>query len=61
MKPPRAMFLPWPLGHPLGEPENHAQQRWALRSALGLLETLSTPGTLIEPAYEWGASPPGEL
>jgi hypothetical protein len=55
------MFLPWPLGHPLGEPENLAQQRWALLSALGLLESISSPGTLIEPAYEWGGSPPGEL
>jgi len=55
------MFLPWPLGHPLGEPENPAQQRWALLSALGLLESISSPGTLIEPAYEWRGNSPGEL
>jgi D-proline reductase (dithiol) PrdB len=61
VRPPRAMFLPWPLGHPLGEPDNPAQQSWALLSALGMLESASLPGTLVEPAYEWGGSPPEEL
>jgi D-proline reductase (dithiol) PrdB len=36
---PRAVFVKWPLGHPLGEPQNAAQQRTLIFDALSLLET----------------------
>ncbi|MEE9256751.1 MAG: hypothetical protein V3V56_06255 [bacterium] len=60
MRPPRAVYLPWPLGHPLGEADRPAQQRWALLNAFALLESANSPGTLAEPGYEWGTHPFGE-
>ncbi|MEK6709957.1 MAG: selenoprotein B, partial [Nitrospinota bacterium] len=51
VRPPRAVFLRWPLGHPLGEPGHRAQQRQVLLDALGLLETAPAPGALLEPGY----------
>ena len=52
-RPPRALFLRWPYGHPLGEPFNVAQQRWILRDALRALEEMHTPGTIIDLPYLW--------
>ncbi|MBI4251052.1 MAG: hypothetical protein HY618_01200 [Candidatus Tectomicrobia bacterium] len=53
VRPPRALFLRWPLGHPLGEPGRPAQQRQVMLDALGLLETAAAPGALLEPGYSW--------
>ena len=53
LRPPRAVFLPWPLGHPFGKPGRAEQQRAALRAMLGLLETADAPGALIEPDVPW--------
>ena len=50
---PRAVFVKWPLGHPLGEPGNAAQQRTVIFDALKLLITASEPGVIVEPGYRW--------
>ena len=50
---PRAIFLKWPLGHPLGEPDRPAQQRTVIYVALHTLLTAQAPGTLAEPAFRW--------
>ena len=50
---PRAVFVKWPLGHPLGEPQNAAQQRTLIFDALYLLKTAQTPGIIAEPGYRW--------
>ena len=50
---PRAVFVKWPLGHPLGEPGAAAQQRTMIFDALHLLATAERPGTLFEPGYRW--------
>lgn len=52
-RPPRALFLRWPFGHPLGEPFNVAQQRWVLGDALKALVELREPGTIIDLPYLW--------
>lgn len=52
-RPPRALFLRWPFGHPLGEPFNTAQQRWVLCDALKALVELREPGTIIDLPYLW--------
>ena len=39
MKPPRSLFVPFPLGRPLGSPDQPDFQRDVLRTALQLLET----------------------
>ncbi len=39
MKPPRSLWVPFPLGRPLGSPDQPDFQRDVLKSALDLLET----------------------
>ena len=43
MQPPRALWVPFPLGRPLGKPGDAAFQHAVIRSALGLLEHRSGP------------------
>jgi hypothetical protein len=50
---PRAVFLHWPLGHPLGEPHNRLQQETVLFHALRLLVEGDEPGILAEPGLRW--------
>ena len=50
---PRALFVKWPLGHPLGEPYNVLQQRTLIYDALQLLLTAQQPGIIAEPGYRW--------
>jgi hypothetical protein len=42
-RPPRGLWVPFPLGRPLGEPEDEAFQHSVLKAALGLLERTSGP------------------
>lgn len=42
-KPPRSLFVPFPLGFPLGLPNNVELQHQIIRSALQLLERTDTP------------------
>ncbi len=53
VKPPRALYLRYPFGHPLGEAFDVRQQRTILLEALGALETMEEPGTILEPGYHW--------
>lgn len=50
---PRAVFLKWPLGHPLGEPNHPEQQRTVIFVALQTLLTAKSPGVIVEPGYRW--------
>lgn len=50
---PRAVFVKWPLGHPLGEPDNILQQRTLIFDALRLLIVASEPGAIYQPGYRW--------
>jgi D-proline reductase (dithiol) PrdB len=49
----RAVFVKWPLGHPLGEAGAATQQRSMIFAALRLLASAEQPGTLYEPGYRW--------
>ena len=53
VKSPRAVFLKWPMGHPLGEPDNAWQHTAVLKSAFTALETITAPGTIIDLPYRW--------
>ncbi|MBI5492175.1 MAG: hypothetical protein HY893_04495 [Deltaproteobacteria bacterium] len=53
VKAPRAVFLKWPMGHPLGEPGKKEQQMAVLRSAFKALETIKEPGTIVDLPYRW--------
>lgn len=50
---PRAVFVKWPLGHPMGEPNHNAQQRTLIYDALKLLQEADEPGIIREPGYRW--------
>ena len=50
---PRAVFVKWPLGHPLGEADNAAQQRTLIFEALRLLVNATEPGLIHDPGYRW--------
>ena len=43
MRPPRALWVPFPLGRPFGAPDDAEQQRRVLRRALALLDAPSGP------------------
>ncbi len=49
----RAVFVRWPLGHPLGEPFKVAQHRAVLEAAFKALETIKEPGTIIDLPFRW--------
>lgn len=50
---PRAVFVRWPLGHPLGEKHAPLQQRTMIFTALQLLQSAQKPGIIAEPGYRW--------
>ena len=53
VRPPRALHLKWPFGHPLGEPGNRAQQLSVLHYALTALYTVEESGTILDPGWRW--------
>lgn len=53
VRPPRALFVRWPFGHPLGEPYAVAQQQRILHHMLHALETMQEPGSLLDLGYRW--------
>jgi len=49
VRPPRALFVPFPHGYPLGRPGDAAGQRRVIESALRLVETPSLiPPVLVD-------------
>jgi hypothetical protein len=43
IQPPRALFVPYPLGYPLGEPNNPELQTRIMHAAFGLLQRNDFP------------------
>lgn len=43
IQPPRALFVPFPLGYPLGEPDNSELQTFILEAAFALLTRNDIP------------------
>jgi hypothetical protein len=43
LRPPRALFVPYRLGFPLGEPNNPALQHRVIASALAMLQRNDVP------------------
>jgi hypothetical protein len=43
IRPPRALFVPFPMGHPLGAPNDAPLQHQIIAPALGLLERDDVP------------------
>jgi hypothetical protein len=53
VKPPRALFVRFPYGAPLGPAGDGVTQMAVIREALDLLTSAPRPGTLIESDIEW--------
>ncbi|MGH7907212.1 MAG: hypothetical protein ACREP6_11345 [Candidatus Binataceae bacterium] len=53
VKPPRAVFVNFPLGHETGKRDDPQSQRAIIRDALKAFETIEQPGTIIELPYVW--------
>lgn len=43
VRPPRALAVPYPLGYPLGAPDDLPRQRAILRALLGLCHATAVP------------------
>ena len=55
VRPPRSVFLDYPLGSTCGRPHDPANQRAVLLAGLRLLETGQTPGQIVDLPYVWSA------
>lgn len=55
VKPPRTVFINFPMGNSFGKPFDVIQQKAILRDALRALESVKAGGELIDLEYEWGA------
>lgn len=53
MKPPRSVFLNFPMGRQAGKPFDRELQTRILKDALNALKTITVPGSIIDLPYEW--------
>ena len=53
VKPPRAVFVNFPLGHQTGKPNQPELQKRIVTDAMRAFETIAKPGTIIELPYVW--------
>ena len=53
LKLPRAVFVPWPMGHHFGVPFHRELQRRVLLEAFRTLETASASGTIRDLIIRW--------
>jgi D-proline reductase (dithiol) PrdB len=50
---PRAVFVPWPMGHHFGAPFHKEIQRMVIVTALDVLTTAQESGTIVELPIPW--------
>jgi len=50
---PRAVALRFPMGNPFGSSMDASMQSRVLRDALTLIETVQTPGEIVNLSYDW--------
>ena len=53
VKPPRTVFVNFPMGNPFGKPFDRVQQRKILLDALHTFESVKMGGEIINLPYEW--------
>ncbi len=53
VKPPRAVFVNFPLGHQTGKPHQPDLQRQIVRDAMRAFGTITRPGEIVELPYVW--------
>jgi D-proline reductase (dithiol) PrdB len=54
VRPPRSVFVNFPMGNPFGRPGDRALQTHILRDALHLVESAREGGVLVDLPYDWG-------
>ncbi len=52
-RPPRAVFVDYPLGHTTGQPFDSQNQHDIVSDALRCFETIQTPGEIVDLKYQW--------
>ena len=57
MKPPRSVFVNFPLGHTTGVPFDVELQMGIVRAALTALVDVTEPGAIIDLPYQWPDDP----
>ncbi|MBI4301105.1 MAG: hypothetical protein HY664_00680 [Chloroflexi bacterium] len=50
---PRVVYVRFPFGHPLGEPNRADRQGRVVLDALEGLNSITEPGTIIDLPYQW--------
>ena len=55
VKPPRAVFLNFPLGHQTGPPDQPELQRRIVGDAMRAFAAITAPATIVELPYVWDA------
>lgn len=50
---PRAAYVRFPIGSPIGEPNDAEQQLTVLRAILDAFEVIDEPGTTVELPFRW--------
>ena len=50
---PRTVFTNYPLGNPIGRPNDPENQRENMKTAFRLLETATRPGEIVDTPYVW--------
>jgi hypothetical protein len=53
VKPPRAVFLNFPLGHQTGPPDQPELQRRIVTDAMRAFEAITEAGTIVQLPYVW--------
>ncbi len=53
VRPPRAVYVQWPFGSPMGEPQAEAQHLRILRDMLEVARGAPPPGPLVDLPYRW--------
>ena len=56
VRPPRTVFVNFPMGNPFGQPFDKHQQRTILLDALRALESIKVGGAMIDLPYQWPAT-----
>ncbi len=53
IKAPRALFVPWPMGHHFGVPFHRELQRRVVLASLALLGNSEEPGLIVNLPIKW--------
>lgn len=53
VRPPRTVFVNFPMGNPFGKPFDKVQQHTILLDALDALESMRHAGEIIDLPYQW--------